>query len=188
MKIEIKNRYTGQVIFSHDCENNTIKLTVELAVNLKINLSRAYLSGANLSGAYLRGADLSGANLSGAYLSGANLSGAYLSGANLSGANLSGAYLSGANLSGAYLSGANLSRAKFNYCIGEMDVIFSIQLEKWMISFNAEILNIGCKTYKITEWFGFTDEQISKMDYDALEWWKKWKDFILMAIQLKFGV
>jgi hypothetical protein len=85
MIFEIKNRFTGSVIFS--LETESIKLCVEAAWK-------------------------SGANLGGAYLSGANLGGANLSGANLSGANLSGANLSGANLGEAYLSGANLGEAK----------------------------------------------------------------------------
>ena len=79
--IVIRNIY-GKEIFSHTCENNTIKKTV-LAADL---------SGANLSWADLSGAKLSWAGLSGANLSGANLSGANLSVANLSGANLDGVY------------------------------------------------------------------------------------------------
>ena len=81
------------VLFTHTCEGNNIRLTLEVAIK---------------SGAYLIGAYLIGANLSGAYLSGANLIGANLIGADLSGANLSGAYLIGADLRNANLSGANL--------------------------------------------------------------------------------
>ena len=134
MKCEIRNRFTGNIIFSFETES--IKLCVEAAWKAEAKLSgadlsranlsgvdlsradlyRADLSGANLSGADLSRADLSRANLSGADLSGANLSRADLSGANLSranlfGANLSGVDLSGANLFGADLSGANLSGA-----------------------------------------------------------------------------
>ena len=126
MNIQIKSRFTAAVLFEHDTENNSIHLTLELAIksgaNLSCadlgcadlsgaNLSRAYLSRANLSGAYLSRADLSCADLSGAYLSRAYLSRADLSGADLSGANLSGANLSRADLGCADLSGANLSRA-----------------------------------------------------------------------------
>ncbi len=74
MKIEIKNRWSGAVIFSHECEGNTMAITAREAVKIGANLSGANLSGANLSGANLSGANLSGANLSGANLSGANLS------------------------------------------------------------------------------------------------------------------
>ena len=98
MNIQIKSRFTAAVLFEHDTENNSLRITLELAIK-----SGANLSGANLISANLSGANLSGANLSGANLSRTNLIGAYLSGANLSGANLSGAYLSRTNLSGAYL-------------------------------------------------------------------------------------
>jgi len=88
MKIEIKCQFTGSVLFEHSVKDNTVKLTVLAAVEKKVSLR-----GADLSGAYLRGADLSGAYLSGAYLRGADLSGAYLSGADLRGADLRGAKL-----------------------------------------------------------------------------------------------
>ncbi len=106
IKIEIKNRITGSVLFEYEKENNTIKDTLEEAIR-----KGAYLRGANLEGANLRGANLRGAYLEGAYLRGTNLEGAYLIGANLEGAYLIGANLIGANLEGAYLRGANLEGA-----------------------------------------------------------------------------
>ena len=116
IKLQIKSRWTGSVLFEYEKENNTIKDTLIAAIKSGAdlrgaNLSGADLRGANLSGAYLRGAYLRGADLIGANLSGAYLSGAYLRGADLSGANLSGAYLRGADLRGADLSGADLSGA-----------------------------------------------------------------------------
>jgi uncharacterized protein YjbI with pentapeptide repeats len=113
MKIEIKNRFNAAVLFS--CEAESLGIAVKLAIEAKVNLSWANLSGANLSGANLSWANLSGANLSGANLSGANLSGADLSRANLSWADLSRANLSWADLSGADLSRADLSRANLDY-------------------------------------------------------------------------
>ena len=110
MKIEIKCRFSGKVLFEHEAKNNTLRLTLEAGVKAGANLGGAYLTGANLGGAYLGGANLGGANLGGAYLGGA-----YLTGANLTGANLGGAYLTGANLGGAYLGGA--------YLVGERPII-----------------------------------------------------------------
>lgn len=86
VKFEIKNRWSDEVLFSHECES--IKEAVAAALDVDADLRGADLSGANLSDAYLRGADLSGANLRGADLSYADLRGANLSDANLSGANL----------------------------------------------------------------------------------------------------
>ena len=66
IKIQIKNRWTGSILFEYERENNTIKDTVEQAVK-----TGAYLGGADLWGANLRDADLGGANLRGANLGGA---------------------------------------------------------------------------------------------------------------------
>ncbi len=93
IKIEIKNRWTGSVLFEYEKENNTVKDTMEEAIKGGANLEGAYLGGAYLGGAYLGGAYLEGAYLEGAYLEGAYLKGAYLGGAYLGGANLEGAYI-----------------------------------------------------------------------------------------------
>ena len=92
MSIEIKHRFTNNVLFACKSENMSEALV------------QAVKSGAYLSGAYLRGAYLSNANLRGADLSGADLYGADLYGANLSGANLSGEILKIApiSISGLY--------------------------------------------------------------------------------------
>ena len=111
IKIEIKNRWTGNILFEYLSENNTIKKTVSEAIKSEANLRRANLYGANLRRANLRGADLCGADLCGADLCGADLYEANLRRANLCGANLCGADLCGADLCGADLYGADLRRA-----------------------------------------------------------------------------
>ena len=90
MLIEIKNSFNNSVLFSHDVEENTLRITLLMALK----------AGANLYGADLRGANLRGANLDGANLDGANLDGADLRGANLRGANLYGADLGDKKLIG----------------------------------------------------------------------------------------
>src|SRR3990167_7992211 len=104
MKFEIKNQYSGFVIFS--LETDSLKLCVEVAIKSGSDLSGAYLSWADLMGAVVSKADLGKAYLSWADLSGSDLSGAYLSWADLSGSDLSKANLSGSDLSGADLSGS----------------------------------------------------------------------------------
>ncbi len=74
MHIEIKNRFTGTVLF--EGEFASLRACVEEAVRVRADLSGANLYRANLSRANLYRADLSRANLSEANLSGANLSGA----------------------------------------------------------------------------------------------------------------
>ena len=114
IKIEIKNRWTGNILFEYLSENNTIKKTVSEAIKSEANLRGANLRGANLRRANLCGADLYGADLRRANLCGANLCGANLCGADLCGADLRRANLRRANLCGADLYGADLRRA--NLC------------------------------------------------------------------------
>ena len=111
IKIEIRNRWTGSVVFEYTKEGNTITETVLDAIRRGANLRDADLRDANLCDADLCGANLRGANLRGADLRGANLCGANLCDANLRSANLSGANLRDADLRCADLCGANLRDA-----------------------------------------------------------------------------
>ena len=111
IKISIKNRWTGSILFEYSSVDNTLAKTVTEALKGGANLRGAVLYGAKLRGADLYGADLRGANLYGANLRGANLYGANLREADLRGANLREADLCGANLREANLRGANLREA-----------------------------------------------------------------------------
>ena len=113
IKISIKNRWTGSILFEYSSVNNTLAKTVTEALKgdaylCNADLRDADLRDANLYGADLRGADLRDTNLYGANLYGANLYGADLRGADLRDANLYGANLRGADLRDANLYGANL--------------------------------------------------------------------------------
>ena len=105
-KFEIKNRFTGDVLFSSS--KKTIKDVLEEAVGVDADLKDANLRGANLRDANLGDADLGGADLRGANLGDANLRDADLGDANLRGANLG-----DANLRGADLRDADFYHTKF---------------------------------------------------------------------------
>ena len=116
IKIEIRNRWTGSVVFEYTKEGNTITETVLDAIrrgaNLRgANLRDADLRDANLRDANLRDANLRDANLCDADLCDADLYGADLCDANLRDANLRDADLRGANLCDADLRDANLRDA-----------------------------------------------------------------------------
>ena len=119
MKIEIKNRWTDEVLYAtevDDADPQPIRTALERAILAGASLDRASLAGASLDrasldGASLDGANLARANLGGAILDGANLGGAYLVDASLVGASLAGASLDRASLVGAILAGASLDRA-----------------------------------------------------------------------------
>ena len=115
IKIEIRNRWTGSVVFEYTKEGNTITETVLDAIRRGADLHSADLCDADLRCADLRCADLCDVDLRDADLRCADLRCADLCGANLCGANLYGADLRGANLYGADLRGANLRDAKGCY-------------------------------------------------------------------------
>ena len=125
IKIEIKNRFTGKIIFEFTKENNTIKDTVEEAVKNKISLNGASLDGASLNYASLNDASLNRASLIGASLIGASLIGASLNGASLNYASLNGASLNYASLDKRYLSITRIgsSNRMTTYCFDD-DVIW----------------------------------------------------------------
>ena len=204
MKIEIKHRYTGGVIYSHDCEKNSIKITLMAAIAYRVNLSLANLRGANLRGANLRGADLSeanlrlanlrlanlrGANLSGvdfsvADLSEANLSGADLSWANLRGANLSGVDFSVANLSGADLSEANLRGANLRGALGNNNRMSCLQLGRYrIVVLDCEICWGGCTKKTVTEWLKYKGGELSDSDGHYLK--TVTKPFLRMCLKMR---
>ena len=106
-----------------------------------------------------------------ANLRGANLHSADLRGANLCGADLSGADLWGANLSGADLRGADLRGADLWDVIGNKKEIFTFQTNKYTVVICQDRIQIGCKNFSQSEWFNFSDDEITKMDIEALDWW-----------------
>ena len=108
IKIEIRNRWTGSVVFEYTKEGNTITETVLDAIRRGADLHSADLCDANLRGSNLRCANLCDVDLRDADLRGANLCGADLCDANLRDADLCDADLRGANLCDADLRGANL--------------------------------------------------------------------------------
>ena len=105
-------------------------------------------------------------------LRGANLVGADLRGANLYGADLRGADLYGANLYGAGLRGANLYGAKNSPLV--------INGLSWDVHISGTgMMRIGCQNHSIEDWKSFTDERISQMASDALEFWNQHKSMLL---------
>ena len=101
----------------------------------------------------------------------ADLRGADLRGANLRGADLCGADLCGADLSGAYLSGANLRRADLRDVTGNKKEIFTFPTNIYTVVIYQDRIQIGCKNFSQSEWFNFSDDEITKMDSEALDWW-----------------
>jgi len=171
LKIEIKNRFTGKILFEFETQENTVKKTLIEALKRGADLRGAYLRGEYLSDVDLRGADLSdvdfsgavlrdadfrGADFRGAVLSGSDFRGADFRGSDLRGAVLSGAYFRGAYFSGAYFSGSDLRGA---YLRGEKikyAAFFTGLYEYIVIPFVTENgekrIIMGCHNRSEQEW------------------------------------
>ena len=191
--IEIKNRYTGEVIVSGEYEsikdclqrNRYAKLTGAYLTDADIRdakLTNADLIDAKLTGADLTDADLTGANLTNADLRVAKLTGAFLTGADLTGAKLTNADLTNAKLTGANLTDADLRGAKSTDSNGnEFEIKTVLQLLGFCynVYFFSTHMKIGCECHPYTDWWNFDDKRILEMDGKcALNFWDKNKDLL----------
>jgi uncharacterized protein YjbI with pentapeptide repeats len=165
--IQIRHKSTGKVIKEVDATS----------------LVNADLEGAYLWGANLRFANLQYANLQGADLLDADLQCAALQNADLRDANLQGANLWNADLRYANLKDTNLQDTNLRWVLGDGKRI-KTTIDRYRIVIMQEygVMAIGCKQYSIDEWMNFSDEEINKMDTDALHWWKEGKPRIQQLI------
>ena len=158
--MEIKHKITNEVLLT--IEGDSLQ-----GANLKgSNLQYANLKGADLKWANLKGSNLQYANLKGADLKWANLKGSNLQYANLQAANLQYANLRWADLRGADLRGANLRWADLPTDVIRIDGML------WDVTILYGHMRIGCHHHHVDEWESFTDDEISKMDSRALEFWQ----------------
>ena len=174
MEITIKNT-DGNIIFKYDCEDNTIKKTVEEAVRQKVDLFYANFYGAdlrfaNLKGAHLNNAcvcsaDLRSANLKEANLSEANLNYANLYGADLSNTDFSYAKFNGADLSCTNLSGANLRGANFSYADLSNSVFHNTLINQayFITAKNIPPLPMNLPSGEFIGWKAFPNGLIAKL-------------------------
>ena len=93
--------------------------------------------------------------------------------ANLREADLRGADLYGADLREAYLRGVDID----GETVKLTPLTVSNLIYHCLITDNY--MRLGCKRFTHTEWENFNDEQILKMDDDALPFWKTWKEPLL---------
>ena len=94
-----------------------------------------------------------------------------IEGASLQGANLQYADLQGADLQYADLQGANLQYADLQEANLPTDVI-RIDGMRWDVTILHGWMRIGCQHHYVDVWDKFTDDEISKMDEHALEFWQ----------------
>ena len=182
IKIQIKNRFTGSIIFEYEKENNTIKKTVAQYIKEEIEKGKTHadLNSADLSYADLRSADLSYADLSYANLTHADLNYANLRSANLTHADLTHADLNYANLRSANLRSANLSYANLDKRYIQVSCIGS---NKRMTTycFEDDIIWCGCFKGTLKEF----EEKVNETHANNAQYLKEYLGFISYVKSLK---
>ena len=106
-----------------------------------------------------------------------------IEGDSLQEANLQGADLQGANLREADLRWANLRWANLRDANLPTDVI-RIDGMRWDVTILYGYMRIGCQHHHVDDWDKFTDDKISKMDDDALEFWQSNKQKLITIANL----
>ncbi|MEL4297357.1 pentapeptide repeat-containing protein, partial [Acinetobacter ursingii] len=55
---------------------------------------------------------------------------------------------------------------------------------RWLVCINGfGYMRIGCQNHKVEQWKAFTDQEISRMDSDALKFWNQYKVMLLAACE-----
>jgi hypothetical protein len=158
------------------------------------------LRGADFTEKDLRGAKFYCADLRGANFRYANLTNADFRNVNLTNADLSNANLTNVNLTSSDLTNADMQYATLNYTILHYAIlnganfsgvnIIVLQLPIWNVYIHAETIQIGWRHHTHEVWLNFKDDEIQKeldpMSFEhpnAIEWWKKYKPFIISGIE-----
>lgn len=157
---------------------NLYKATMISSICIDSNFDSANLSEADLTGAILISADMHNAYLVAANLTKANLSRASLIKADLTRANLDNAVFHRANLACSILNNNNLMQT-----VGDSLYIKTINADRYIVVYTAEVMQIGCIQYPIADWFNLTDTDIEDMDVEVLEWAKIWKPVLLEILK-----
>ena len=176
MKVEIKHRYTGAVLFACDVPDENSGMAMRHALE-KATEAGANLAGVNLTGANLTGVNLASADLTDVRLADANLTRTNLAGVNLTGANLTSANLADANLADANLTGVNLADASLTGAKNTPLIVYGLRWQVQITGFGQ--MKIGCQKHSVSAWQEFSHAEISDMSTGALEFWNKHKTMLL---------
>ena len=70
----------------------------------------------------------------------------------------------------------------WNGASGNCHQVKAVQVDIWPVTYTADHMQIGCQLHLITEWWAFTDAEISRMDSQASAWWAIWKPILQTII------
>ena len=67
---------------------------------------------------------------------------------------------------------------------GNLREVKAIQADVWPVTYTATHMQIGCQLHLLSEWWAFSDDEISRMDSKAMTWWAIWKPILKQIIEV----
>lgn len=153
MKIEIKSWITGEVLFSHEQEDNTTAITLAASVKAGIKLVGADLSNSDFSKVEIRGAICINSSFVGSRFDGSRFVGSRFV---------------GSSFDGSRFDDEQITKPPI-----------SLLNTGWPVLITQAFMRIGCQRHSHESWRGFSDNEINDMDSKALDFWKKWGPHLL---------
>lgn len=160
-----------------------VGLAVKEAVRKGLDLTKVNLRYADLSDLDLGGHNFYGADFSNADLTRTKLNNCLLVGASFYEAKFTLTNLSGANLAETYLGDAKFKDITFTHLIGDGEYFKTIQGWDWHIVYTKTHMAIGCRQYKLSEWWKFSSKEIRNMATGATRFWTKAKPMLQEIIK-----
>ena len=65
------------------------------------------------------------------------------------------------------------------------ELCITVRTRKYYCTISDTHIAIGCKNYTFSEWENFTEEEISKMDTNAWEWWTQYKPILFEILKVE---
>lgn len=193
--LEDPNKGRRAVILSADFSTQNLNgMCFKNVIFDGVSFTGSSLRGTNFRYATFRNSYINDADFTQADLSHATFKNVYAIRTDFSDANLSYTAIRNADFSeakfkksillGMLLTNVNLTKVDIHDCIGNRREIKTLFTDKYIVNYMYDIMQIGCKRYKITTWKSFKDSEINEMETGALEQWVKWNDWIFKAIEM----
>ena len=84
-----------------------------------------------------------------------------------------------------YCHGCTDTQGTLRWKGGPAKALLSLNGLRWPVSTDGKSIQIGCQHHSVELWANFGDGEISCMDDDALEFWKKYKLVVLGLAEVR---
>lgn len=174
VKIKVGEYYT---------EKRLLGLAVEKAVIKGVSMREANLFQVDMHGLNIQDGDFTNSNLDEAIFRKANVNNCNFQYASMNLVDFSNGDISNSNFYEVYIHTPDLLNTKFTHVIGDGKYLKTIMALDWHIVYTKTHMAIGCRQYKLSEWWKFTAKEIKPMHGNANRFWKRYKPLLQEIIK-----